>query len=198
MKIALMCFSTARLVRTSESAIAELLFPWAISASTSRSRVVARPAASWSSAGPGPDERFDDLRVDHRPSAAPPPRRRRRAARVRGPAPSAGRRGPRSLIRATPGRTPDRRAGSARRPRPRAASRAAARPLGCPRRSRWAASGCRSRRRRDAPTLDRREQGVEVHARRDDLNPRAPSRAPARGPRARCSCPLPVRRGSPQ
>src|SRR4051812_952131 len=35
-KIELMCFSTARLVSTSESAIAPLLFPVAISASTSR------------------------------------------------------------------------------------------------------------------------------------------------------------------
>ena len=40
MKIALMCFSTARFVSTSDSAIAELLLPCAISASTSRSRDV--------------------------------------------------------------------------------------------------------------------------------------------------------------
>ena len=39
-KIALMCFSTARLVSTSDSAIAVLLLPSAISASTSRSRGV--------------------------------------------------------------------------------------------------------------------------------------------------------------
>src|SRR4051794_21915810 len=38
MKIALMCFSTARLVRNSDSAIAALLLPCAISASTSDSR----------------------------------------------------------------------------------------------------------------------------------------------------------------
>ena len=40
MKIALMCFSTARLVSTSDSAIASLLLPCAISASVSRSRGV--------------------------------------------------------------------------------------------------------------------------------------------------------------
>jgi hypothetical protein len=40
MKIELMCFSTARLVKTSESAIAVLLFPFAISESTSCSRGV--------------------------------------------------------------------------------------------------------------------------------------------------------------
>ena len=39
-KIALMCFSTARLVSTSDSAIAALLLPWASSASTSCSRRV--------------------------------------------------------------------------------------------------------------------------------------------------------------
>ena len=44
MKIELMCFSTARLVSTSDSAIAVLLLPAAISASTSRSRPV-----SWES-----------------------------------------------------------------------------------------------------------------------------------------------------
>ena len=61
-----MCFSTARLVSTSESAIAALLLPWAISASTSRSRGVSSASGERSARHLAGDERLDDLRVDDR------------------------------------------------------------------------------------------------------------------------------------
>ena len=61
-----MCFSTARLVRTSVSAIAALLLPLAISARTSRSRPVSAASGRALDAQLGGDERLDDLRVQHR------------------------------------------------------------------------------------------------------------------------------------
>ena len=61
-----MCFSTARLVRTSVSAIAALLLPLAISARTSRSRPVSAASGERSTAQLGGDERLDDLGVQHR------------------------------------------------------------------------------------------------------------------------------------
>ena len=63
-----MCFSTARLVRTSVSAIAALLLPLAISARTSRSRPVSVGQGRALDAQLGGDERLDDLRVQHRPA----------------------------------------------------------------------------------------------------------------------------------
>ena len=65
-KIALMCFSTARLVRNSDSAIAVLLLPCAISRehlALARGQLVERRALG---SGRARDERLDDLRVDHR------------------------------------------------------------------------------------------------------------------------------------
>ena len=70
MKIALMCFSTARLVRTSDSAIAALLLPCgdlgehlALARRQLRQRRAARRVTC------ARDERLDDLRVDHRSAA---------------------------------------------------------------------------------------------------------------------------------
>jgi hypothetical protein len=64
-KIELMCFSTARLVRTSVSAIAALLLPLAISARTSRSRAVSAARGERSTPQLGGDERLDDLGIQH-------------------------------------------------------------------------------------------------------------------------------------
>ena len=66
MKIALMCFSTARLVRTSDSAIASLLLPCAISASVSRSRGVSAASGESAPLAAALHEQLDDLRVDVR------------------------------------------------------------------------------------------------------------------------------------
>ncbi len=65
MKIALMCFSTARLVRKSASPIAALLLPVASSASTSRSRGVSSSSGESDGARALGDQHVDDLGVDH-------------------------------------------------------------------------------------------------------------------------------------
>ena len=77
-----MCFSTARLVSTSESAIAALLLPCAISARTSRSRGVSSASGERSIARLARDERVDELRVDDRAARADRLDRRRAARQV--------------------------------------------------------------------------------------------------------------------
>ena len=64
-KIALMCFSTARLVSTSDSAIAALLLPWASSASTSCSRRVSADSGDFAPTLRASHEHLDHLRIDH-------------------------------------------------------------------------------------------------------------------------------------
>ena len=173
MKIALMCFSTARFVSTSDSAIAELLLPCAISASTSRSRVVSSASGELFALGSGAHERFDDLGVDHRAASRHLLDGRSELSPVVD-----------ALLQQVGAAF---RAGFEQRQRIRwivvlaqhdhthlGPTSHAARPQHeCPRPSPWAASGCRSRRHRDA-LIDRREQGVQVDARRDDLHPGRP------------------------
>ena len=108
--MALMCFSTARFVSTSESAIAELLLPWAISASTSRSREVSSASGGLVSARPRADREIRRSWSRSPSHPVTPPRRRRRAARHRARAPSAGRRVAQTPDRAAPGHRRDRRA----------------------------------------------------------------------------------------
>lgn len=70
MKMALMCFSTARFVRNSNAAIAALLFPVANSARTSRSRTVSSSsgdAGEWACSAISPSMIFEST-ID-RPSA---------------------------------------------------------------------------------------------------------------------------------
>ena len=61
-----MFFSTARLVRNSDSAIAALDAPVATPASTSRSRVESRESSEFFDAHPRLDQHVHDLGVDHR------------------------------------------------------------------------------------------------------------------------------------
>ena len=64
-KIEFTCFSTARFVNTRDSAIAPLLFPVAICASTSRSRAVSHPSRELAARRRAWMSTSTDQRVDH-------------------------------------------------------------------------------------------------------------------------------------
>ena len=163
-----MCFSTARLESTSDSAIAVLLLPCAISARTWRSRGDSSASAERSIAALPLHERVDQARVDHRAAARDGLDRVAQLGgivhslleQVAAPVGARLEQGQR-VARA-------RRTGSGRSRRPRGASRAAGWPRGSPRPSGRAASGCRSARRR-APRARSPRALREVAAGRDDL-----------------------------
>ena len=90
--IELMCFSTARSLRSRAVATAALFLPWAISVRISCSRGV-RSSGRLGRLGAGGDQALDHLGVDHRAAPRRPRGSRAAAGRRRRPAPSAGRPG---------------------------------------------------------------------------------------------------------